>query len=323
MPTAFLFSVAPLLLEALLKLLLPKSDDIVAPVALPPNADADTNGCVAGVWKEDAVEGVTADEDSPPNDGAEVDTGPVGFDDVITLLLIAPNVGVTEAGVDGFPKTKVAELLVPLVAADEVKSDFCVSGDLKTDVPVIEEGDPKLNPVAGLVSVALLLSAGFVAEATPKLNNFEPPLLLLSVDDVVSTFCCEPPAKLVKLPIPVGALLASVVTALLVLVLLPKLMVVVLTGSLAFFSVLGLKAMLPIGLKMLVDDVAPDVAGVFESLSLLLEVAVNVDDENAEVDVPNLNSELVVAVLLDSVLAGVASDFSGALLAFGDSVVAG
>lgn len=49
MPTAVLFSVAPLLLEALLKLLLPKSDDIVAPVALPPNADADTNGCVAGV----------------------------------------------------------------------------------------------------------------------------------------------------------------------------------------------------------------------------------------------------------------------------------
>lgn len=47
---------------------------------------------------------MTADEDSPPNDGAEVDTGPVGFDDVITLLLIAPNVGVTEAGVDGFPE---------------------------------------------------------------------------------------------------------------------------------------------------------------------------------------------------------------------------
>lgn len=104
MPTVVLFSVAPLLLEALLKLLLPKRDDIVAPVALPPNADADTNGCVAGVWKEDAVEGVTADEDSPPNDGPEVDTGPVGFDDVITLLLIAPNVGVTEAGVDGFPE---------------------------------------------------------------------------------------------------------------------------------------------------------------------------------------------------------------------------
>lgn len=133
--------------------------------AMLPNVGVDTaaDPIVVGALND----GVEVDETLDvklPKDGTVATTFEF-VDDVIALLLTAPNVGVTDAGAVDLPNTNDIVLgfvsdLVVLVAVDEVNdtpldsaSVFCGTGVLNADVP---DEEPKLKPDA--LSVGLLVT---------------------------------------------------------------------------------------------------------------------------------------------------------------------